>query len=87
LKKLRVTLAQLNPILGDFQGNLEKAKRALEVAEQRESDLLLLPELFLSGYPPEDLMLKLSFLKENRASLEELASFSNGKQVTTIVGL
>lgn len=86
MKKLRVTLAQLNPILGDFQGNLEKAKRALEVAEQRESDLLLLPELFLSGYPPEDLMLKLSFLKENRASLEELASFSNGKQVTTIVG-
>lgn len=86
MKKLRVTLAQLNPTLGDFQGNLEKAKKALEVAEQRESDLLLLPELFLSGYPPEDLMLKLSFLKENQASLEELASFSKGKLVTTIVG-
>jgi len=86
LKKLRVTLAQLNPTLGDFRGNLEKAREALEIAEQRESDLLLFPELFLSGYPPEDLMLKLSFLKENQATLGKLVHYSKGKQVVTVVG-
>lgn len=86
MKKLRVTLAQLNPTLGDFRGNLEKAREALEIAEQRESDLLLFPELFLSGYPPEDLMLKLSFLKENQVTLEKLVSYSEDKQVAMVVG-
>ncbi len=86
MERFRVTLAQLNPTLGDFKGNLEKAKEAIEIAEQRESDLVLLPELFLSGYPPEDLMLKVSFLKENQASLEKLALFTEGKEVVVVVG-
>jgi len=86
MEKLRITLAQLNATLGDFKGNLKKAKVAVEIAEQRESDLVLLPELFLPGYPPEDLMLKISFLKENRTSLEELALFTEGKEVVTVAG-
>ena len=86
MEKLRITLAQLNATLGDFKGNLKKAKTVIEIAEQRESDLVLLPELFLPGYPPEDLMLKISFLKENRASLEELTLFTEGKEVVTVAG-
>ncbi len=86
MERFRVTLAQLNATLGDFKGNLEKAKEAIEIAEKRESDLVLLPELFLSGYPPEDLMLKVSFLSENQASLEKLTLFTEGKEVVVVVG-
>ena len=87
MERFRVTLAQLNATLGDFKGNLEKAKEAIEIAEKRESDLILLPELFLSGYPPEDLMLKVSFLSENQASLEKLTLFTEGKEVVVVVGV
>lgn len=86
MKKLRVTIAQLNPTLGDFEENLEKAKEALEVAEKDKSDVVVFPELFLSGYPPEDLVMRLSFLKENRESLEEFASLTRGKDTVCVVG-
>lgn len=86
MKKLRVTIAQLNPTLGDFEENLEKAKEALEVAEKDKSDVVVFPELFLSGYPPEDLVMRLSFLKENRKSLEEFASLTRGKDTVCVVG-
>ncbi|PLV56274.1 NAD+ synthase [Thermotoga sp. SG1] len=86
MKQLRVTLAQLNPTLGDFEGNLKKAIEALKIAEERGSDLLIFPELFLPGYPPEDLMLRLSFLRENRRYLLELASHTKNCEVTVLVG-
>lgn len=86
MKKLRVTIAQLNPTLGDFEENLKKAKEALEVAEKDKSDVVVFPELFLSGYPPEDLVMRLSFLKENRESLEEFASLTRGKDTVCVVG-
>ncbi|PLV59968.1 NAD+ synthase [Thermotoga sp. KOL6] len=86
MKRLRVTLAQLNPTLGDFEGNLKKAIEALKTAEERESDLLIFPELFLPGYPPEDLMLRLSFLKENKRYLQKFASYTKNCEVTVLVG-
>ncbi|MCD6552211.1 NAD+ synthase [Thermotoga sp.] len=86
MKQLRVTLAQLNPTLGDFEGNLKKAIEALEIAEERGSDLLIFPELFLSGYPPEDLMLRLSFLRENKRYLQEFASHTKNREVTVLIG-
>ena len=55
---LKITVAQLNPIVGDISGNLELAKHALEQARKDKADLLVFPELFLLGYPPEDLVLK-----------------------------
>lgn len=86
MKRLRVTLAQLNPTLGDFEGNLKKAIEALRVAEDRGSDLLVFPELFLPGYPPEDLMLRLSFLRENRKYLQKFAQHTRNLGVTVLMG-
>lgn len=55
---LRITLAQLNPTLGDLDGNLEKARDARKIAASENADLIVFPELFVTGYPPEDLVLK-----------------------------
>jgi NAD+ synthase len=69
--RLAIAVAQLNPTVGDIAGNAEKARRAR--AEAAGADLVALPELFLSGYPPEDLVLKPAFQAACRAKVEELA--------------
>jgi NAD+ synthase len=69
--RLAIAVAQLNPTVGDITGNAEKARRAR--AEAAGADLVALPELFLSGYPPEDLVLKPAFQAACRAKVEELA--------------
>jgi NAD+ synthase len=71
--RLAVTIGQLNPIVGDIAGNAEKARHARAEAARVGADLLALPELFLSGYPPEDLVLKPAFQAACRAKVEELA--------------
>ncbi|RVN50421.1 nitrilase-related carbon-nitrogen hydrolase, partial [Sinorhizobium meliloti] len=60
---LRIAVAQLNPTVGDIAGNVAKAREARTAAAREGADLLLLTELFISGYPPEDLVLKPAFLK------------------------
>ncbi len=69
--RLAIAVAQLNPTVGDIAGNADKARRAR--AEAAGADLVALPELFLSGYPPEDLVLKPAFQAACRAKVEELA--------------
>jgi NAD+ synthase (glutamine-hydrolysing) len=86
MKRIRLTLAQLNSTVGDFEGNVRKAKLALEQAHALQSDLLLIPELFIPGYPPEDLSFRISFLKANRKALEEFAESTSNKKVVSIVG-
>jgi NAD+ synthase len=71
--RLAVAIGQLNPIVGDIAGNADKARRARAEAARAGADLLALPELFLSGYPPEDLVLKPAFQAACRAKIEELA--------------
>ena len=56
--RLAIAVAQLNPIVGDIAGNADKARQARAQAARAGADLVALPELFLSGYPPEDLVLK-----------------------------
>jgi NAD+ synthase len=68
-----VTLAQLNPTVGDIAGNAAKARAARAQAAADGAALLVLPELFIAGYPPEDLVLKPSFQAACRAAIEELA--------------
>ena len=70
---VRVSMAQLNAKVGDLERNVEKAIEAIKLAEMRKADILLLPELFITGYPPEDLILKPPFLKDNIRALEEVA--------------
>ncbi|WP_295559599.1 NAD+ synthase [uncultured Hyphomicrobium sp.] len=71
---LKIALAQLNPIVGDLAGNEQKLLDARETAAARGADLIVFPELFLTGYPPEDLVLKPAFHTATRARLEALAA-------------
>jgi NAD+ synthase len=68
-----ITLAQLNPTVGDVAGNAAKARVARTKAQAAGADLVVLPELFIAGYPPEDLVLKPAFQSECRAAIEGLA--------------
>jgi NAD+ synthase len=69
--RLAIALAQLNPVLGDIAGNAGKVRAARRSAA--DADLVLFPELFIGGYPPEDLVLKPAFQAACRAAVEELA--------------
>jgi len=69
--RLIIALAQLNPTLGAINANLARARKAREQAQ--EADLILFPELFICGYPPEDLVLRPSFVAACRAAVEDLA--------------
>ncbi|MDQ0456077.1 NAD+ synthase [Rhizobium paknamense] len=71
---LRIAVAQFNPTVGDVAGNLAKARSARAQAAAEGADLLLLSELFISGYPPEDLVLKPAFLQACKKAVDELAS-------------
>ncbi len=70
---LRIALAQLNPTVGDLDGNAALARKARAEAARLGADLLVLSELFLTGYPPEDLVLKPAFRAEARRVAEALA--------------
>jgi NAD+ synthase (glutamine-hydrolysing) len=67
-------MAQLDLVVGDLSANVSRIKRALATAEEAEADLCLFPELAVTGYPPEDLLMKPRFLTDNQAAVEEVAA-------------
>ncbi len=71
---LRIAIAQLNPTFGDVAGNLARAREARADAARQGADLVLFTELFLAGYPPEDLVLKPAFLKACESAAEAIAA-------------
>src|SRR5215831_33414 len=71
--RLAIAIAQLNPTMGDVPANAELARRARAQAASENADLVAFPELFLCGYPPEDLVLKSALQAACRAKIEELA--------------
>jgi NAD+ synthase (glutamine-hydrolysing) len=71
---MRLALAQLNVVVGDLAGNRGKILDFLRRAEEAGADLVLFPELAVTGYPPEDLLLRPGFLRAARRSLEEIAA-------------
>jgi len=71
--RLNIAIAQLDPTVGDVAGNAEKVRRARETAAADGADLVVFSELFLAGYPPEDLVLKPAFQATCRAAVEALA--------------
>ncbi len=71
--RLAIAVAQLNPIVGDVAGNLERARKARAQAARERADIIAFSELFIAGYPPEDLVLKPAFQAACRAAVEALA--------------
>lgn len=70
---LRIAIAQLNPVMGDVEKNLQLARNARLQAKAQNADLIVFSELFISGYPPEDLVLKPAFTKACEKAVMELA--------------
>ncbi len=78
MRTLRIALAQVNPTVGDLRGNTALIERFYRRAQKLGADLVAFPELAVTGYPPEDLLLKPAFIKENRAALDALAPSLTG---------
>jgi NAD+ synthase len=84
--KLAICCAQLNSTVGDIAGNAEKARYARSEAARQGADLVVFPELFIAGYPPEDLVLKPAFQAACRAAIETLARETAGGGPALLVG-
>ena len=82
--KIRVALAQTNSTVGDFAQNVETIRSMIQKAKTEYADLVLFPELALTGYPPEDLLLKREFIDENIHSLKSLVASAKG--IVAVVG-
>jgi len=74
MARLRVALCQINTTVGDLDGNVDRVVAALDEAEAAGCDLAVFPELALTGYPPEDLLLKPGFVADNRRALDRVAA-------------
>src|SRR5438094_845030 len=81
---MRLALAQINPIVGDLTGNRSLILERLEDAKGAGADLVLFPELAVTGYPPEDLLLRPGFVRAAERSLEEIARAARG--IVAVVG-
>jgi NAD+ synthase (glutamine-hydrolysing) len=84
LPPLRLALAQVNSRVGDLEGNAERIRRNIEQAREAGAELVLFPELAITGYPPEDLLLKEHFLRAARDALDSVARSAEG--IVAIVG-
>jgi len=84
---LKIALAQLNPVLGDVAHNAEKVRAARAEAARLGADAVMLPELFLAGYPPEDLVLKPAFQDACREACEALARETADGGPAVLLGL
>ena len=84
--QLAIAVAQLNSTVGDIAGNAEKVRRARAEAAAQGADLVVFPELFIAGYPPEDLVLKPAFQAACRAAVEQLARETAAPGPALVVG-
>ena len=84
MHRLRIALAQINVTVGDLDGNKRKILHYLDRARELGVDLIAFPELVITGYPPEDLLLKPAFIDANVKCLHEIVAESRG--LAAIVG-
>jgi NAD+ synthase len=84
--KLAIAVAQLNSTVGDIAGNADKVRRARAEAAAQGADLVVFPELYISGYPPEDLVLKPAFQAACRSAVEQLARETAVEGPALVVG-
>lgn len=83
---LRIACAQLNPIVGDLSGNAALARSATEEARTQKADLVVFPELFIAGYPPEDLILKPAFIEACMNAVTGLAKTTAAGGPAMLIG-
>src|SRR4249919_3746546 len=81
---MRLALAQINTTVGDLDGNRERILQGLAEAREADTDLVLFPELAVTGYPPEDLLLRPGFVRAAEASLRSIAEETHG--IAALVG-
>jgi NAD+ synthase (glutamine-hydrolysing) len=84
MKSIRIALAQINATVGDLSGNARKIEEGIQKARELGVDLLAFPELAITGYPPEDLLLMPRFIQQNLKILDEIAKATKG--LTCLVG-
>ncbi|MCK4947203.1 MAG: NAD+ synthase [Candidatus Aureabacteria bacterium] len=73
---MRITIAQLNPTVGDIKGNIKKARQAITISKTKNPDLIVFPELYLTGYPPRDLLDSKWFLEQVNQAEKKLIQIS-----------
>ena len=81
---MRIAIAQINPIVGDFAYNLDKILDNVKAAKSQEADLLVFPEMVITGYPPEDLLFKKHFIQKSKEMLKKMVPTVRG--LTVVVG-
>lgn len=84
MRTLRIALAQINPTVGDIEGNVSKIIHYIKNAKAVDADLIAFPELSVTGYPPEDLLLKTQFIDDNLIAMEKIRK--NTGNIMAIVG-
>lgn len=84
MSTIRIAMAQVNPTVGDLRGNASLILKYAEKARADGAELLVFPELVITGYPPEDLLLKPSFIDDNIRTLNEVAEKIN--DITAVIG-
>ena len=82
---MRLALSQMDPVVGDLEGNRELILHRIEKAKEAGADLVVFPELAATGYPPEDLLLRAGFVRAARESVERIAAETRG--VVALVGV
>ena len=85
MSSIAMAACQINPLVGDVEGNVTKMLRLVEKVKSEGASLAIFPELSISGYPPEDLLAKPSYLRKCASELDRMASQVNG--ITVIVGV
>jgi NAD+ synthase (glutamine-hydrolysing) len=85
MTQLRIALAQLNMTVGDIEGNCQKIASAIAKVRESDVDIVVFPEMAITGYPPEDLLLKPDFIEAARKGLDELVPLTSS--ITAIVGV
>ena len=84
MRKARIAMVQMNPIVGDLQGNVSAMAGWVRKARLAEADIVVFPELVITGYPPEDLVLRPSFIQDTHKALEQFVKHC--RNLTVIAG-
>lgn len=84
MRQLRLALAQINTIVGDLEGNSKKIVSYIQRAKRHRADIVVFPELALTGYPPEDLVFKSQFISDNITAMKKLSGRVHG--IAAIIG-